>query len=457
MAITPLQTEVQDFFNRLCCVAPIPPTVNYPIAPGGKFTFTEGTSVNLCPTTLSGDAPITLSINPSLPAGLSFNTSTGCITGTPTETSANTNYTVTATNGAGSDTDTFDIEIEAALVPLAPTIEYSKTIFAFNTTDSVNLCPSVLTGDATIVVSVSPSLPAGLTLNSSTGCITGTPTSLTSLNSFTFTATNSAGSDDYVMDIEVIQLFPIKILGGAFSTKQDGDSYIDGVLTSGTRVGSSFSVAGIYTFETTPGAEVDAGFLNSSIAIVSYEDLTGLISVYGDGCFSQSSATSIKIGNDVTFGDTSFEYCIASIEIGNNATFGIAAFRDTVDVTVGDNATFGANAFLINSGTTTIGDNATFGTTAFPNYAAFGSLNLKNFTAPSDNTFFNNFAGVLNVNFNGSIGSTTGDDSIFNPSFSSNQQGIINARTFDQTSNGGNVEGDLDFLINSGLTINFVL
>jgi polyphosphate kinase len=35
--------------------------------------------------------------------------------------------------------------------------------------------------------------------------------------------------------------------------------------------------------------------------------------------------------------------------------------------------------------------------------------------------------------------------------------GVANARTFDQTSNGGGIEGDLDVLITNGFTVNFTL
>jgi hypothetical protein len=42
------------------------------------------------------------SITPALPAGLSFNTSTGIISGTPQVTTSPTAYTITATNSAGS-------------------------------------------------------------------------------------------------------------------------------------------------------------------------------------------------------------------------------------------------------------------------------------------------------------------------------------------------------------------
>ncbi|MGH8047878.1 MAG: discoidin domain-containing protein, partial [Chthoniobacterales bacterium] len=51
---------------------------------------------------------------PSLPAGLSINTATGLISGTPTTAAASTNYAITATNGSGSDTKQLAITINAA-------------------------------------------------------------------------------------------------------------------------------------------------------------------------------------------------------------------------------------------------------------------------------------------------------------------------------------------------------
>ncbi|MBK9390456.1 MAG: SBBP repeat-containing protein [Bacteroidetes bacterium] len=59
----------------------------------------------------TGGSPSSYSISPSLPSGLSFNTSTGVISGTPTSISAAANYTVTATNVSGSATRVLSIEI----------------------------------------------------------------------------------------------------------------------------------------------------------------------------------------------------------------------------------------------------------------------------------------------------------------------------------------------------------
>ena len=51
--------------------------------------------------------------------------------------------------------------------------------------------------------SVSPSLPAGLSLNASTGVISGTPTTLSAVASYTVTASNSSGSTTASLSITV--------------------------------------------------------------------------------------------------------------------------------------------------------------------------------------------------------------------------------------------------------------
>ncbi|RYE16149.1 MAG: hypothetical protein EOP45_17990, partial [Sphingobacteriaceae bacterium] len=64
------------------------------------------------------------------------------------------------------------------------------------------LSPSV-TGTVTNY-SVSPGLPAGLILNSSTGVISGTPSAVNPATDYTVTATNSAGATTAVVSIAFI-------------------------------------------------------------------------------------------------------------------------------------------------------------------------------------------------------------------------------------------------------------
>jgi hypothetical protein len=56
-------------------------------------------------------------VSPSLPAGLTLDPATGCITGTPTGSSVATNYTFTATNSAGTDTDSINVTVDAVTPP----------------------------------------------------------------------------------------------------------------------------------------------------------------------------------------------------------------------------------------------------------------------------------------------------------------------------------------------------
>ena len=51
------------------------------------------------------------SVSPSLPNGMSFNTTTGEISGAPNTLQGATSYTVTASNTGGNTTDQFTIEV----------------------------------------------------------------------------------------------------------------------------------------------------------------------------------------------------------------------------------------------------------------------------------------------------------------------------------------------------------
>jgi hypothetical protein len=59
----------------------------------------------------SGGTVARYSLTGTLPAGVSFSTTTGRITGTPTVTQAATTYTITATNTSGSTTATFTLTV----------------------------------------------------------------------------------------------------------------------------------------------------------------------------------------------------------------------------------------------------------------------------------------------------------------------------------------------------------
>jgi hypothetical protein len=75
------------------------------------LTCAHGTAIAPMTPTYTGGAPLSYSVSPSLPAGLSLDTLTGEISGTPTSTTATATYTVTAANAAGSGTCSLGVTI----------------------------------------------------------------------------------------------------------------------------------------------------------------------------------------------------------------------------------------------------------------------------------------------------------------------------------------------------------
>ena len=80
---------------------------------------TEDVTVNTAATgftiTSTGGVIASFAISPAAPSGMSFNTSTGGFSGTPTATQSATTYTITATNATGSTTQTFSFTVSAAV------------------------------------------------------------------------------------------------------------------------------------------------------------------------------------------------------------------------------------------------------------------------------------------------------------------------------------------------------
>ena len=75
------------------------------------YLFTQGVTISPITPQLLGNPAASFSVNPSLPLGLSFNTSTGVISGKPTLSLIPTSYTITATNSGGSSSAVIKITV----------------------------------------------------------------------------------------------------------------------------------------------------------------------------------------------------------------------------------------------------------------------------------------------------------------------------------------------------------
>lgn len=169
-------------------------------------SVTVGNSINTVISTNSGGSINTngYSISPSLPSGLSFNMSTGVISGTPTQEQTSQSYLVTATGVAGTSTATFTLRVIAPVA--APSITLSNAVQSVTVgnpilTATPNNSGGTLNANG---FSISPSLPAGLNFNSSSGVISGTPTSVQTQTNYTVTATGTGGTSSSVFTLTVI-------------------------------------------------------------------------------------------------------------------------------------------------------------------------------------------------------------------------------------------------------------
>jgi len=150
--------------------------------------------------TIAGSVTGDFMISPPLPPGLTIDPSLGNIYGIPTAPAPTTNYTVTAASGEGRVSTTVRFTVR----DVTPNISYSSN--SWNLTQNVplpeNIAPSNR-GGVVVTWSIDRTLPAGLTFDTSSGTISGTPTASSPQTNYLVTATNSGGTSSVTLTIAV--------------------------------------------------------------------------------------------------------------------------------------------------------------------------------------------------------------------------------------------------------------
>ncbi|MET3446578.1 putative Ig domain-containing protein [Ralstonia sp. 1138] len=273
------------------------PTLAVTPASGG-LSASAGVAYSQAFTVSGGVAPYAYSLvvnSGTMPTGLSFNTGTGVLSGAPLTTGV-VNFTVTATDhstgtGPYSTSGTYTLTTSAPSVTVSPStltaatagVAYSQTVTA--------------SGGATpyTYAVTSGALPAGLSLNGTTGVISGTPTAGGTFNP-TITATDAngfTGTRAYSLSVNAatISLSPATLANATIGT-----AYNQAVTASG----------GIpaYTYAVTAGA-LPAGLTLTSTGVLSGTPtaggtfnftITGTDSSTGTGPYTGSRTYTLTVG-----------------------------------------------------------------------------------------------------------------------------------------------------------------
>jgi hypothetical protein len=169
------------------------------------FTLSSSTETRTVDTTATGftinstgGAIASFAIS-ATPPGMSFNTTTGALSGTPNTVANATAYTITATNNSGNATATFTLTVR----PVAPAFTLSSSSESKTVNTAISGYTISSTGGTIASYAISPAAPAGLTFNTTTGLLTGTPTEVAAATAYTITATNATSSTTQTFTLTV--------------------------------------------------------------------------------------------------------------------------------------------------------------------------------------------------------------------------------------------------------------
>lgn len=230
------------------------PTVT--VSPATIPTMTVGTAITPQTYTQTGAVGTVTWSATGLPAGVTINPTTGQLTGTPTA-AGTFNITITATgNGPCSGSQVFNNTVVSC--PTITVNPASLPAMTVGTPFSQSLSQTGGTGTLTWAVTAG-TIPAGLTLNTTTGAITGTPTTSGSY-CFTVTVTGTgpcSGSRQYC---GTVNCPPITINPGT--------------IASNIVVGSTYSqqftqTGGTGTFNWTSSGNIPTGLTLSGTGLLS--------------------------------------------------------------------------------------------------------------------------------------------------------------------------------------------
>ena len=268
----------------------------------------------------------------SLPPGLTLNTSSGAITGTPT-TNGNYTFRITATSVSGSTSSTVTTPDLALTVGQSPALASNTLTETMQLGQSYSASVTASGFPAPTYSLASGSLPAGLTLNSSTGAITGTPNTMANY-SFAIRATNVFAPSGVTLVTTSASVTAAPI-------------YTDSAVNPRGSIGVAYSSEVLATGSPAPTYSISSGALPNGLALNSATgQITGTPTATGDFSFVVTATN--------TYGSSSTNSLSIQIGVGPAVSIDQMPQRGFVGVPISISTTssgFPTPTFTLNSGT----------------------------------------------------------------------------------------------------------
>ena len=158
-------------------------------------SWTENAAITALalPEATGGSGSLTYTLSPDLPDGVSRDTTTHRVTGTPTAAQTRTQYTWTATDGNDAAAE---LRFHITVAP-DPSPSFAAGVpdkqWVQNVPITSFYLPEATGGSGNLTYTLTPDLPGGVSRNAATRLVSGTPTAAMARTKYTWTATDAEG------------------------------------------------------------------------------------------------------------------------------------------------------------------------------------------------------------------------------------------------------------------------